>query len=331
MSSLIGTDATGEYAIGNAYYGVYDNASNNTIGGTTPGEGNIISGNDSYGVIIDSASQVTIQGNLIGTDNAGTGDIGNLRGGVIAGDYASFNTVGGTEPGAGNIIAFNHGNGVTVGNYIFDPSTNNQILSNSIFANTGLAIDLANDGVTSNLPGSYYGVPNDLQSYPVLTSAARTMSGTTIAGTLHSAPDTSFTIQFFSNPAADPTGFGQAENYLGSIVVTTDDYGDASFTFTIEIAVPAGESLSATATDPYGNTSELSQDRTVTSEANASLLPAGSHDRELKKIAGLPSLAAVDRVLATSNSRVLATSNSIDEMVLVELAADLAVTRQRHQ
>jgi hypothetical protein len=36
-------------------------------------------------------------------------------------------------------------------------------------------------------------------------------------------------------------------------------------------------------------------------------------------------------VLATSNSRVLATSNSIDEMVLVELAADLAVTRQRHQ
>jgi hypothetical protein len=71
-----------------------------------------------------------------------------------------------------------------------------------------------------------------------------------------------YTIQFFSNTTADPSGYGQGQNYLGSISVTTDSTGNVTFTATLSVGAVSGRFISATATDPHGNTSEFAQNFT---------------------------------------------------------------------
>ena len=119
-----GTNAAGTAAIPNGIDGIrINNASNNNqVGGTAPGAGNLCSGNVAHGVHFDSArpnflpytpvSNNTVHGNLIGTDAAGTGAIGNELPGVILFFGAIDNVVGGTNPGEGNIIAFNTGHAI---------------------------------------------------------------------------------------------------------------------------------------------------------------------------------------------------------------------------
>ena len=66
----------------------------NTIGGTAPGEGNVISGNTDYGVDISGAGtdSNSVVGNYIGTDAAGTADLGNATDGVAIRNGAQSNT-----------------------------------------------------------------------------------------------------------------------------------------------------------------------------------------------------------------------------------------------
>jgi hypothetical protein len=167
---------------------------------------------------------------------------------------APDNTIGGTEAGAGNLISYNgRGVGITTG------STGNRILSNSINNNVGLGIDLGDLGVTNNDAGDGDIGPNNLQNYPVLISAKTTKLATTIKGTLNSSASTTFTIQFFSSPAADPSGNGEGQKFKGSKSVTTDSSGDASFTFKTKKKVPKGQVVTATATNQStGDTSEFS-------------------------------------------------------------------------
>jgi hypothetical protein len=87
---------------------------------------------------------------------------------------------------------------------------------------------------------------------------------TIIEGTLNSTPGTTFTVQLFSSPQANPSGFGEGKTFIGEKTdVVTDSSGNTSFSFTIASAIPAGEVVSATATDPSGNTSEFSEAVTV--------------------------------------------------------------------
>ena len=98
--NMIGTDATGNVLLGNAYDGIYvdSTASNEQIGGDTPGAGNVISGNAGIGVYIEPGSGGnTVAGNEIGTNAAGTVALGNSEGIVIGG---TDNTVGGTTAAA---------------------------------------------------------------------------------------------------------------------------------------------------------------------------------------------------------------------------------------
>jgi hypothetical protein len=102
---------------------------------------------------------------------------------------------------------------------------------------------------------------NHEQNFPVLTSASTSTSGTTVSGTLNGQATTTFRIEFFANAAPDATGYGQGQTYLGYTNVTTDASGNAAFTANGLAGLPAGQDyLSATATDPNGNTSEFSQD-----------------------------------------------------------------------
>jgi hypothetical protein len=105
----IGTDPTGTKAVANVY-GINVGGSNSTIGGTTTGAGNVISGNN-YGVYIAGAvSGVAVQGNYIGTDATGANGLGSMGFGID--DQGSTNTIGGTTFAARNYISGNTGAGV---------------------------------------------------------------------------------------------------------------------------------------------------------------------------------------------------------------------------
>lgn len=113
LGNYIGTDVTGGARLRNGFNGVYivGAASNNTIGGLDAGAGNVIAAGPNGIQIADRATGNQILGNLIGTDASGTVALGNTTAGVLI--NAPGNTVGGTAPGALNVIS---GNAVIPGN-----------------------------------------------------------------------------------------------------------------------------------------------------------------------------------------------------------------------
>jgi hypothetical protein len=210
-------------------------------------------------VRIDGAgtSGNVVLGNLIGTDWAGTAAIPNTSGGVAVTNGAADNTIGGA---AGNVIAYNVNDGVNVA---AGAGTGNAVLGNAIHGNTGLGIDLGNDGVTPNDLADADGGANALQNFPVLTGATTNGLGTfaNFAGSLAApAAVATYRIEFFASAAADPTGFGEGQRYLGATNVTTDASGYAVIGASLPASLAAGESVTATATPAAGpsNTSEFS-------------------------------------------------------------------------
>ncbi len=258
QGNFIGTNAAGTGALPNRGNGVSATfAANNILGGSNAGEGNVISGNGSNGVFITRTRSQgnVVSGNLIGRNAANTAALGNTGYGVLL-QGCSANTIGGTGASAGNIIAHN-GGGVAVVSLV-DPTIGSgeaigeSILGNSIFSNTKLGIDLGGDGATPNDAGDADSGANNLQNFPVITSA----SDNTISATLNSSVSQTYRIEFFSNPA-NATNAASGQSYLGFVNATTDASGNAIFTFTAPISV-AGQFVTATATDASGNTSEFS-------------------------------------------------------------------------
>jgi hypothetical protein len=255
--NYIGTNAAGTAALGNGPLdfpspGVFLSADDNTIGGLEPGAGNVISANRGDGVTILGNGN-TLTGNFIGTDKDGSALLGNSGDGVRFSFDAGSNTIGGTFPSSGNVIAGNSKGVTTTPKGFFGGAagTGNRILGNSIFANTGLGIDLGSDGVTANDPGDADTGPNNLQNFPVLIA----VSGTTVVGRLNSQSGNAYRLEFFSSPA-DPTG--QGRTFLGFLNVSTDISGNTFFKAPVA-AIPAGEVVTATATDlATGDTSEFS-------------------------------------------------------------------------
>jgi CSLREA domain-containing protein len=258
QGNYIGTNASGTAALGNRLNGISNLGDDTTIGGTVAGARNVISGNGWNGILIVGPSTGTrVQGNLIGTAADGTTALGNGLGFAAAPNRDSgidMLRAEGTTIG-GNTIAYSHGDGVRVGmGSAFTFCCRNAILSNSIHSNGGLGIDLRVPvGVTANDPGDADRGPNELQNYPVLTSA----SGNTIQGTLSSLANTSFRVEFFASRERDPSGHGEGERFLGATIVTTNGSGQASFSFTSATSF-GGQYVTATATDSANNTSEFS-------------------------------------------------------------------------
>ena len=102
---------------------------------------------------------------------------------------------------------------------------------------------------------------NGLQNYPLIQSAVPVSpSGTEIVGTLDSTPSTSYDLDFFANPACAgrPHDFEEGLVYIGSTTLPTDGAGHAAFDVTLPYTIEADQHVTVTATDPNGNTSELS-------------------------------------------------------------------------
>ena len=259
--NYIGTDVTGSADLGNALDGVeIAFASDNTIGGAQPGKGNVISGNDGVGIGIGGfvASGNVVQGNYIGTDVTGSAELGNGFPGIRL-DLASNNTVGGSQPGEGNVIAFNNFNGVLVGAFLEGTSVANSIRGNAIYGNGALGIDLGDDGVSVNDDLDADTGPNNLQNFPVLSSALAIESSARIIGSFESAPNEEYTLDFYASSEVDESNHGEGERYLGSEMVMTDGLGEASFDVALAEEAGSGEYITATATDSMGSTSEFSE------------------------------------------------------------------------
>jgi len=144
IGNYIGTDITGTASVSNRMEGIWltDGAQGNVIGGALPGEGNVISGNDLFGVSISGAgtSGNVVKGNYIGVDATGAAALGN-RHGVEISYGAEDNIIGGGAEGEGNIISANsigvllrgsptRGN-VVEGNYIGTDASGETVLRNA--------------------------------------------------------------------------------------------------------------------------------------------------------------------------------------------------------
>jgi uncharacterized repeat protein (TIGR01451 family)/CSLREA domain-containing protein len=106
--NLIGTDVSGTVAIGNLNGISFGGSDNNTIGGASLGEGNVISASQTGVSVQNGSNNNVIVGNLIGTNAGGTASLGNRLAGIMVRD-SNANLIGGTEPGAGNVISGNSG------------------------------------------------------------------------------------------------------------------------------------------------------------------------------------------------------------------------------
>jgi hypothetical protein len=274
--NYIGTDACGNFDLGNQGFGIdLEAGSNNVIGGVTSnpgtGAGNVISANRFIGVFFGNGSSGSmVEGNLIGLA-ANDAPLGNLGPGVQIsnGNATNAATIGGTTAGAANVISANGAAGVLVADFM----TGNPIRGNSIFGNARLGIDLAGPydqglGVTPNDSLGHVG-GNNFQNFPVLTTALSNGTNTTITGTFSEAaePNTFITLDFYANASPDPSGYGEGQTYLGSAPpILTDSSGNASFTASLSNSVPLGQRyISATATvansnGTFGDTSEFAKD-----------------------------------------------------------------------
>ncbi|HJT30908.1 MAG TPA: Calx-beta domain-containing protein, partial [Pirellulales bacterium] len=149
----IGTDVTGTKALGNVGSGILSDGSNNTIGGVRAGSGNLISGNTGGGILLAGPGGDVVEGNLIGTDAAGTAALGNgfQGGGVLVEENNAL--IGAAQPGGGNVISGNRGNGVAVTAGGYFPS-GIDIFGNKIGTDATGTSPLGNGGDGINISGS---------------------------------------------------------------------------------------------------------------------------------------------------------------------------------
>ncbi len=221
QGNYFGLDASGLTSIGNNSSGidVVGGAHDNVIGGTAAGARNYISASMYYGVTFGNSGTNSnlLQGNTIGLNIAGAA-AGNGLAGILLSGGAQSNVIGGTSSGMGNIIAFSNGPGVA----LLDPTTTqNAINRNAIFSNSQIGIDLNWDGVTGNDGCDADTGTNNVQNFPVITSASFGGGNVTLSGTLNSTASTTFRLEFFSNSACDGSGNGEGQAFLGSTNVTT--------------------------------------------------------------------------------------------------------------
>ena len=258
LGNKIGVDEAVTTAVGGSTIGIaIEDGGSNIVGGLAAGAGNVVGGAADAGISIAASPNNTVVGNAVGTDPAGTLDFGNGTDGIRLATATTLTTID------RNTIAFNGEAGVAVAG---SASNRNRITRNAIDDNSALGIDLGANAVTPNDPNDEDDGPNELQNFPVLASAPNIATETTVTGTLASAPSTAYTIELFSSPTCSIYGNGEGRTFQDDVVVTTNAAGDATV-FAILGDLPIGHVVTATATDPAGNTSEFGPCVAVTTGA----------------------------------------------------------------
>jgi parallel beta-helix repeat protein len=235
LGNYIGTDPTGTVAVPNPV-GVFVEAGTTLtmVGGLYRSYGNVIAGNTSDGLRLQSPAAV--RNNLIGTDRTATAALGNQGAGVFI--DASGSSVGGA--GLGNVIANNQQNGVAVAS-----GSGNRISANRIFNNSGLGIAL------------WFGANNNL-SAPQVRTVIKSTYTVSVAGQIVGSPVGPLRLELFASPQPDPSWQGEGTLYRAGVNSVRVD-ANGNFTVTFATTIPAGyQYLTLTLTDGAGNTSGFS-------------------------------------------------------------------------
>jgi parallel beta-helix repeat protein len=277
--NLIGLDRTGRVPLPNARSGILVFDGNVIVS-------NVVSCSVERGIFLGTSSNIC-RGNLVGTDINGRPLFAYQQEGILVAGGPS-NIVGGSEPYEQNIvhgniaraIVINGSQNQIVGNdvstnggdgILIVSGTDNVIRQNSIHDNGGLGISLGGQAADYMDFLDLDSGPNGLQNHPILQSATLGADRSLrVMGTLGSRPGLQYVIDAYANVTCDASGRGEGRHWLAAIDLTTDSNGHSRFT--LETPIPpdwgsAGFSqITATATDPSGNTSEFSPCITVVVE-----------------------------------------------------------------
>jgi parallel beta-helix repeat protein len=195
QGNLIGTDVTGMQAIPNFSGGVKFDAENLLLGGTAPGARNVISGNGGRGVVCDDFGTIVskVQGNYIGVNITGGAVLGNQLSGI---EVNGTVLIGGTAPGAGNVISGNGTGGgfggiylhfessagpVRIeGNYIGTDATGTLALGNS--GKSGIEVSSINNIIGGSQPGAGNVISGNSVGIQIGGSTTGTVQNNTIQG-----------------------------------------------------------------------------------------------------------------------------------------------------
>ncbi len=257
----------------------------NNIGINNGGSGcalvlNRVAGNTSINISISGDANV-VQKNFIGVTAQDLGVSGNAAVGLQV--QGSDNIIGASGAGgsiSSNTVRFNNAGGIIIkGNAATGNSLNANLSYDNGASFNAMDIDLSPTGaasvgvgiaaLTPNDPGDNDTGPNQLQNFPTGTSLVNTDNGTgpnminraaTVTGSLDSMPG-AYRIDAYYSTAANPLGLqgrGHAEVYLGHRTVLA--LGGGVISFTMPVVIPtqiASGVVSFTATDSFGNTSEI--------------------------------------------------------------------------
>ena len=185
-----------------------------------------------------------IEGNYIGLAADGVSALSNSWEGITILNGAQSNVIGLKTDGSGaaNRIAFNGLEGIRIDGA---NTVGNTVRGNAIYTNGALGIDLVG--------------ANHLQTFPAFTSASVFGGLTILSGSFNSTPGHQFVLDFYRNTAADPSGYGEGQFYLGGAAAATDAGGNAIFGFAVTGSY-TGQYFTATATDlGTGDTGEFNQ------------------------------------------------------------------------
>lgn len=243
QGNFVGAGALGNKVLGNPtwWQGIvcYGIGTGNIIGGV--GQGNFVTGRQIWAIM--TCAGVPVVANSV-IDNA----VGVVENG------AGKTTIGGLSPAEGNVI---------VGNYYCAVCQvdHARIAGNSIYQNgrSGISLAQGDSSPVLNDDGDSDTGPNNLQNYPVITTVTfDTPTAAHVSGSLNSVANTTFRVELFASPGCDYYGHGEGRKFLGAANVTT--IGNNATFGPLALAVPLhSHVITATATDPDGNTSEFSE------------------------------------------------------------------------
>ena len=254
--NLIGTDATGTFAIGNSW-GIILPGTGSVIGGPLPAQRNVISGNGTGVQVVQYfGSQLVLQNNYIGTNINNTGAIqNNLAVSMNASAPAVISN---------NVfrLASHANSGLRILNQFSNPAHGGvqvKVSANSFYGSSGPAIDLTANGVIDVNTGSKDGIrANYGMNFPVFTAASLSGTTLTVAGYVGSAANQSTfatsLVEVFVSDQSSSNGAGRT--YLGSLTANASGNFSGALDVSGAVLIPT-DMLTATATDTINNTSEF--------------------------------------------------------------------------
>ena len=247
--NYIGTDAAGKSPMANANGILVDNGPNTTVGGSAAGQGNLISGNISLGVVLGGSTGHVVTGNTIGADKTGMAALQN----GTAGLYLTLNASAQVNR---NLIAYHSGTGVYLdsGASFAASSTDNCILDNSAGVNntTGISTTFTNNwwGDASGPSGAGGGtgdsVSADVVFNPWLTGVPAACAPAVVSIVRANAdPTSAASVDFdvvFSRPVTgvDASDFDITITGLSNALVSGVSGANADYVVTVNLGSGTG-------------------------------------------------------------------------------------------